>query len=84
MRWKSEEQQISFDIAVNERNLNTALAKQLIRLHGEGAHLVALEQMLNDEAKAHTYIRDKMMRTDWRQVLEIIDELTKGESNEGI
>jgi hypothetical protein len=69
MRWKSEDVQISLDEEVNKKNMSLVIARQLIRVHGEGAHLIALSEMLKDEAN-----------TDgWRQVLDTIDEINKGE-----
>jgi hypothetical protein len=46
-----------------------SIAKTFILNHGERAHLVALECMID---KPH---REK----DWRVILDLIDELTKGE-----
>lgn len=74
MQWESEEEQIRLDKELNQRNLNRVIARQLIRVHGEGAHLVALAEMLKDKANYE----------GWRQVLDIIDEINKGETNAGI
>jgi hypothetical protein len=51
--------------------MNRVVAKQVIRAHGKGAHLYVLEQMLGESAG---------QQDNWRQVLDIIDELNKGES----
>jgi hypothetical protein len=44
----------------------------LIRRHGDRAHLEALEQMLKDNAD----------QKNWRTILDLIDIINKGESNE--
>ena len=54
----------------NRRIIQTTIAKTLILNHGERAHLVALEEMMDKPE------REK----DWRVILDLIDELTKGES----
>ena len=69
MRWRSEEQQISLDKEVNKKNMSLVIARQLIRVHGESAHLIALAEMLKDKADTE----------GWRQVLDTIDEINKGE-----
>lgn len=74
MRWESEEEQINLDKETNENNWRRVIARQLIRVHGESAHLIALSEMLKDEANT----------IGWRQVLDIIDEINKGETNAGI
>ena len=51
--------------------MNRVVAKQIIRTHGKSAHLYVLEQMLKEDAG---------QLDDWRQVLDNIDELNKGES----
>ncbi len=62
---------ISPDPKLNQMIMNRVVAKQVIRTHGKGAHLYVLEQMLKEGAGRVD---------DWRQVLDIIDELNKGES----
>jgi hypothetical protein len=64
---------ISPDQDVNRRNMNLAVARQVIRTYGESAHMFALEQLLKDYREFH--------QRDWRQVLDIIDEINKGETN---
>lgn len=61
---------ISLDKALNERIIDRRVAKQLIAVHGDKAHLVALSYMLSEDTNQFR----------WRQVLDNIDELTKGES----
>jgi hypothetical protein len=53
--------------------MNLAVARQVIRTYGESAHMFALEQLLKDYREFH--------QRDWRQVLDIIDEINKGETN---
>ena len=65
--------QITLDVDVNRKNMNLVVARQILRVHGEGAHLYALEQLLRREG-------DIEHQRDWRQVLDIIDEINKGES----
>ena len=65
--------QITLDVDVNRRNMNLVVARQVLRAHGEGAHLYVLEQLLRREG-------DIEYQRDWRQVLDIIDEINKGES----
>jgi hypothetical protein len=55
----------------NEKIINLAVARQLIRVHGEQAHLVALSEMLSKEDATH--------QKRWRRVLNLVDELNKGE-----
>ena len=62
---------ISPDPKLNQMIMNRVVAKQVIRAHGNGAHLYVLEQMLRESAG---------QQDNWRQVLNIIDELNKGES----
>ncbi len=66
--------QVSLDKELNQRNLSRVVARQLIRMHGESAHLIALSEMLKENP-------DRYAR-NWRQVLDIIDEINKGETNE--
>ena len=66
--------QITLDVDVNRRNMNLAVARQVIRAYGENAHLFVLEQMLKEG--------NFEQQRDWRQVLDIIDETNKGETNE--
>lgn len=54
----------------NKRIIQRTIAKTLILNHGDRAHLVALEEMMDKPE------REK----DWRVILDLIDELTKGES----
>jgi hypothetical protein len=61
---------ISLDTALNERIIDRRVAKQLIAVHGDKAHLVALSYMLSEDTNQYR----------WRQVLDNIDELNKGES----
>jgi hypothetical protein len=61
---------IEMDEEKNRRIIQTTIAKTLILNHGERAHLVALEEMMDKPE------REK----DWRVILDLIDELTKGES----
>ncbi len=63
---------ISLNREVNNEIVNRQVARQLIRVHGEKAHLVALSHMLGDEERHPFYVR-------WRRVLEIVDEINKGE-----
>lgn len=67
---------ITLDVDVNRRNMNLAVARQVIRAYGESAHMFALEQMLKEG--------NFEQQRDWRQVLDIIDEINKGETNAGI
>lgn len=60
---------IEMDEDKNRRTIQTTIAKTLILNHGERAHLVALEEMMDKPE------REK----DWRVILDLIDELTKGE-----
>ena len=53
----------------NQRIIQTTIARVLILNHGDRAHLVALEEMMQKPE------REK----DWRAILDLIDELTKGE-----
>ena len=63
---------IDTDKALNQKNMSRAIARQLIRAHGDSAHLVALGEMLKDKANPE----------GWRMVLDTIDEINKGETNE--
>lgn len=54
----------------NKRVIQLTIARTLILNHGDRAHLVALEEMMTKPE------REK----DWRVILDLIDELTKGES----
>ena len=70
--WEKEKwTPISPDPKLNRMIMNRVVAKQIIRTHGKGAHLYVLEQMLKEDAGR---------LDDWRQVLDNIDELNKGES----
>jgi len=62
---------ISTNMETNEKIINLAVARQLIRVHGEQAHLVALSEMLSKEDATH--------QKRWRRVLNLVDELNKGE-----
>jgi hypothetical protein len=64
---------MSPDRDMNRRNMNLAVARQVIRTYGESAHMFALEQLLKDDRKFY--------QRDWREVLDIIDEINKGETN---
>ena len=57
------------DREMNKRIIQKTIARTLILNHGDRAHLVALEEMMN------TPHQEK----DWRAILDLIDELTKGE-----
>lgn len=60
---------IERDEEKNKRAVQMSIAKTFILNHGERAHLVALECMID---KPH-------QEKDWRVILDLIDELTKGE-----
>ena len=50
--------------------MQMTIARTLILNHGERAHLVALEEMMDSPHQ----------EKEWRTILDLIDELTKGES----
>ena len=54
----------------NKRIVQMTIARTLILNHGERAHLVALEEMMDSPHQ----------EKEWRAILDLIDELTKGES----
>ena len=60
---------IEMDEDKNRRIIQTTIAKTLILNHGERAHLVALEEMMDKPEQ----------EKEWRVILDLIDELTKGE-----
>jgi len=62
---------IGLNREANEKIINLAVARQLIRAHGEQAHLIALSEMLGKEDATH--------QKKWRRVLDLVDELNKGE-----
>jgi hypothetical protein len=66
---KEEWIRISMDVEVNKRTVQTTIAKTFILNHGDRAHLVALEEMMNKPQQ----------EKEWRVILDLIDELTKGE-----
>ena len=68
---KSEEgwTNVSLNNQENLRKVQETIARSLIRNHGDHAHLVALEEMLKDNAN----------QNGWRNILNLIDEL-KGEN----
>lgn len=72
MTQQTEWYPISLDVNENQKIMNRLVARQLIRVNGDQAHLVALEQMLKEDNFGQ--------QRDWRQVLDIIDEINKGES----
>jgi hypothetical protein len=70
--WEKEKwHPISLNRETNEKILDRAVARQLIRVHGEQAHLIALSEMLGTEDATH--------QKKWRRVLDLVDELNKGE-----
>jgi hypothetical protein len=70
--WEKEKwHPISLNRETNEKILDRAVARQLIRVHGEQAHLIALSEMLSKESATH--------QKKWRRVLDLVDELNKGE-----
>jgi hypothetical protein len=56
---------ISLNTQENVRKIQQTIARTLIRNHGDHAHLMALEQMLKDNAN----------QNGWRSVLDFIDEI---------
>ena len=63
---------ISLNREVNNEIVNRQVARQLIRVHGDKAHLVALSHMLGNDEQ-HPF------HPHWRRVLDIVDEINKGE-----
>lgn len=66
--WTPIEKELG-DIEKNIRKVRMSIAKTLILNHGDRAHLVALEEMMGKPQQ----------EKDWRTILDLIDELTKGE-----
>lgn len=54
----------------NRQVVRRTIAKSFILNHGDRAHLVALQCMMDKPEQ----------EKDWRLILALIDELTKGES----
>ena len=66
---ETPEVQITLDKEKNESAMRLSIAKTFIKLHGDQAHLVALQELLNDTQRPD----------EWRDILNLIDRLT-GES----
>jgi len=62
---ETPEVQINLNEKENKRIVRQAIAETLIRLHGDKAHLVALQEMM-----------DAKNEQGWRDILALIDELT--------
>jgi len=67
---EEEWEDISLDKQENFQKIQQTIARSLIRNHGDHAHLMALEEMLKDNAN----------QNGWRLVLNFIDEI-QGEKN---
>jgi hypothetical protein len=67
---KEEWEEISLNDQENLRKIQETIARGLIRTHGDHAHLIALSEMLKDNAN----------QVGWRLVLNLIDEFNKGEN----
>ena len=61
---------ISLNDQENFRKIQETIARELIRIHGDHAHLIALTEKLKDDAN----------QEGWRLVLNLIDEFNKGEN----
>jgi len=68
---EEEWKEISLDKRENFQKIQETIARSLIRNHGDHAHLMALGEMLKDNAN----------QEGWRLVLNFIDEFNKGENN---
>ena len=68
---EEEWKEISLNNQENFREIQKVIAQSLIRNHGDHAHLMALGEMLKDNAN----------QEGWRLVLNFIDEFNKGENN---
>jgi hypothetical protein len=62
---ETPEVQINLNEKENKRIVRQAIAETLIRLHGDKAHLVALQELM-----------DAKNEQGWRDILVLIDELT--------
>jgi hypothetical protein len=71
MQSEEEWKEISLDDQENFRKIQETIAQSLIRIHGDHAHLVALGEMLKDNAN----------QEGWRLVLNFIDEFNRGEND---
>jgi hypothetical protein len=67
---EEEWKEISLNDQENFRKIQETIARGLIRIHGDHAHLIALSEMLKDDAN----------QEGWRLVLNLIDEFNKGEN----
>ena len=67
---EEEWKEISLNNQENFREIQKVIAQSLIRNHGDHAHLMALGEMLKDNAN----------QEGWRLVLNFIDEFNKGEN----
>ena len=65
MESEEEWMNVSLNNQENLRKVQETIARSLIRNHGDHAHLVALEEMLKDNAN----------QNGWRNILNLIDEL---------
>lgn len=67
---KSEETVISTDEEANQSVVQRVIAKQMLRVHGDMAHMMVLMEMSDDNSK--------IKNDHWRKILQLMDEL-KGE-----
>jgi hypothetical protein len=71
MMTKNEEisGEISFDPDLNKRIVQTSIAKQFLRVHGDMAYMMVLMEMESDIPERR--------KTNWREILTIIEQLEK-------
>jgi hypothetical protein len=60
---------ITLDPDLNKRIVQTSIAKQFLRVHGDMAYMMVLMEMESDIPERR--------KTNWREILTIIEQLEK-------
>lgn len=68
---KTEDMPISLNKEENHSVVQRVVARQMLRIHGDKAHMMVLMEMNDDNSK--------IKNDHWREILRLMDELTQGE-----
>jgi hypothetical protein len=68
---KTEDVPISLNSEENHSVVQRVIARQMLRIHGDKAHMMVLMEMNDDNSK--------VKNDHWREILRLMDELTQGE-----
>lgn len=72
MEEEPEEFPLVTDLEKARRDVQRSIAKMLLMRHGDGAYLVALTELETNPK----------LEQGWRDILNFMDEITKGENND--